>query len=200
MPSLAVHIKIATENIFHWNIFQRHQPIKQLRTIEKQKSLQIKNSKFENPIRHSVLMDKIFVKAMYDYCPTKPLFSKNALMLDSQRATELRAYVAVVSNTSNLMVDTQEELIHAVRNNKSLSAESLGMTDRQRKDYIGLYSKGTKNNYKNYFELLSNLNEYYIKCQKHTGGISVQLEKIIEKTIDKELSEILSTGKIFDLR
>ncbi len=40
--------------------------------------------------------DKIFVKAMYDYCPTKPLFSKNALMLDSQRATELRAYVAVV--------------------------------------------------------------------------------------------------------
>ncbi len=85
---------------------------------------------------------------MYDYCPTKPLFSKNALMLDSQRATELRAYVAVVSNIRNLMVDTQEELIHAVRNNKSLSAESLGMTDRQRKDYIGLYSKGTKNNYK----------------------------------------------------
>lgn len=69
-------------------------------------------------------------------------------MLDSQRATELRAYVAVVSNIRNLMVDTQEELIHAVRNNKSLSAESLGMTDRQRKDYIGLYSKGTKNNYK----------------------------------------------------
>lgn len=141
--------------------------------------------------------DKIFVKAMYDYCPTKPLFSKNALMLDSQRATELRAYVAVVSNIRNLMVDTQEELIHAVRNNKSLSAESLGMTDRQRKDYIGLYSKGTKNNYKNYFQLLSNLNEYYI-MPEHTGGISVQLEKIIEKTIDKELSEILSTGKIFD--
>ncbi len=62
VPSLAVHIKIATVNTFHWNIFQRHQPIERLRTIEKQKSLQIKNSKLGTPIRHSVLMTKYSVK------------------------------------------------------------------------------------------------------------------------------------------
>lgn len=143
------------------------------------------------------LDDKIFVKAMYDYCPPKPLFSKNALLMDSLRAIELKAYVKVVSNIKNLMVDTQAELLTSIKNTQHLSASSLEFTDRQRRDYIGLYSKGTKHNYKNYFEILCNLDNYYIGPE-HTGGISVQLEKILEKTIDKEFSNTLSTGKIFD--
>lgn len=141
--------------------------------------------------------DKIFVKAMYDYCPPKPLFSKNALLIDSQRALELKAYVAVVSNLRNLMVDTKDELLMAINNNQHLTAEGLGFTELQHRDYIGLYSKGTKFNYKNYFEILNKLNQYYIG-PNHNDGMSVQLEKILEKTIDKEFSKVLYTGRIFD--
>ncbi|HCA5182280.1 TPA: hypothetical protein MW242_001885 [Acinetobacter baumannii] len=140
--------------------------------------------------------DKIFVKAMYDYCPPKPLFSNNALKIDTHRAAELGAYVAVVSNIRNLMVDTHEKLLLAINDSRSLSSDALAMTDRQRKSYINLYQKGTKNNYKNYFEILSDLNQYYITSP--TSGISEQLDKILEKTIDKEFGEKLYTGKIFD--
>ena len=143
------------------------------------------------------LEDKLVIKALYDYCPTKPLFSDNAKQIDSLRLKELNGYCKVVGLIrDSFMVESKEELelnIAAAKN----SLSKAGFNDDEGRKYVKLYDKSTKNNYKNHFEILQNLPSFY-KFSNDKPSIDVQYEKILDKTAEKEFGDVLILGKVFD--
>lgn len=141
--------------------------------------------------------DKIFIKAIYDYFPPKPLFSKDALMVDSLRLTELKIYLALLDAIKDkMMVNSSDEL--KVNLSKPLiQLSDFGVRSFDEKNIFSAYTKGSKYIRKNYVEVAYNFHRYYFDCV-NSRSISSNLDDIVNKTLEKTIDQFLLAGQLFD--